>query len=153
MLRSRRRELRGGPPYTFNVLQWWYDSHMHLFSTNDLESTFDSALCKLTSQRASKSKLKRLPSALCDPMIAPSLADIDTLNSLWCIYIASVMSGAQSDAQLQARYDSYSSCSYFNSYFYDISCVKRRMMPCYYMATFSNEKWMSRSLIDLFHND
>jgi hypothetical protein len=65
-----------------------------------------SALCKLKVMRASKSKLKRL--SLCNPMVPPTADDLHILNSMWCVYIRKVLSGAQSEAQLQARYEKMS---------------------------------------------
>ena len=61
----------------------------------------NSALGKQRSKQTSKSKLKRL--SLCDPLTPPLAADLHTLNSLWCMYMSSILKGAQSEAQLQAR--------------------------------------------------
>lgn len=65
-----------------------------------------SALCKQKVLRASKSKLKRL--SLCNPMVPSTAEELHILNSMWCLYVRKVLSGAQSEAQLQARYEKMS---------------------------------------------
>lgn len=61
------------------------------------------ALKRQSAQRASKTKLKKLNPLLCDPLSPPTAVDMAVLNTLWCIYISSILVGAQSEAQLQAR--------------------------------------------------
>jgi hypothetical protein len=61
------------------------------------------ALKRQSAQRASKTKLKKLNPSLCDPLSPPTAEDMAVLNTLWNIYISSILAGAQSEAQLQAR--------------------------------------------------
>lgn len=61
------------------------------------------ALKRQSAQRASKTRLKKLNPSLCDPLSPPTAEDMAALNTLWNIYISSILAGAQSEAQLQAR--------------------------------------------------
>jgi hypothetical protein len=61
------------------------------------------ALKRQSAQRASKTKLKKLNPLLCDPLSPPTAEDMAVLNTLWNIYVSSILAGAQSEAQLQAR--------------------------------------------------